>query len=163
MNNNYALFTLKIHNKIKKETGLNEEIILWYDALTYVANKSDGIAKYDDIAEKVLELFEIIGGEDFEYNEENILKINTALPNVLKYFERKRLIDYQMIEDGKLYPRLIGYNYLNDPEFFIAYRKKGATEWDERMSTITDTRTIMQRLLEGCEFERYESIKFLLN
>ncbi|MGV8086526.1 MAG: hypothetical protein ACP5N1_02760 [Candidatus Woesearchaeota archaeon] len=163
MYNYLGLFNEERYRKTRKETGLNEETMIWYDAIISESNIITGIVKYEDISERVLEEFEMIGGEEFEYNKDNINKIHNMLPDVLEYFKRKKLIDYKVAEDGKIYPRLIGYNYFNDPQFYMVCRKIGNTEWDKRMPVIVDTEKIIECLIEGYEFREQKDIKFLLD
>ena len=74
--------------------------------------------------------------------------INKGYNLALNAFEKKELIDYIEL-NAQIFPRLIGYNYVNDPELFIIFKEKNSTEWDYRSPTpIT--------LLDAVEFVKKE-------
>lgn len=146
-------FSKRLFNKIKKETGLDDIGATWYNTFIAESNILDGIVKYEDVKEGMRKYVALIN----YYNPEHDLiaekYVESKFPKYLELFEEKKLIDYQMIEDGITYPRIIGYNYFNDLEFFIPYRKKGETEWFRRMPLDVSIADIIKHVEQEYEFK----------
>jgi len=155
-------FTNRIYDKILTKTGLKEDLLIWYQTLIEEYHKNDKIVQYEDIKENMLE--KIIVMETKSLPKDKIREyLDSKLPEILKVFKEKKLIDYQMIETGDILPRLIGYNYLEDPEFYIAYRKKGQKEWEGRIPKNIDLKTMLKYINKGYEFEDKNFTSKLLN
>ncbi len=159
-------FIEKIYYKILTKTGLEEELLIWYNALIEEHNTTDKIILPKDIKENMLEKILIM--ENIPQTDINkIIKLNTyldsKLPQILNILEKKKLIEYRIIETGEICPRLIGYNYLEDPEFYIAYKKKNRTKWEGRIPKIIELETILKYIQKGYEFEDSTFISKLLN
>ncbi|MGV8086527.1 MAG: hypothetical protein ACP5N1_02765 [Candidatus Woesearchaeota archaeon] len=155
-------FNEKIFYKLKKETGLNDSLALWYNMFISESCPLDDIVKQEDIKEIIRDN---ILGEDNNSETEKVkdILLNNLISKVEKIFERKKLIDYQMIEDGKKYPRIIGYNYFKDPEFYSLYKHRTETEWINRISMNNNVKTITNLLIKGYEFKEKEIINFICN
>jgi len=157
-------FVERIHRKISDKTGLEGDLVgIWYNAFVANACLRDDIVQYDDIKEYVQELLLFLDDDTTKNKEKYTNYINATLPSVLEIFEEKKLIDYQMIETGEMLPRLIGYNYLNDPEFYVPYRKKGDTEWSSRISRNTENKILINYLAKGYEFKENNLVEKILN
>jgi hypothetical protein len=145
-------FSKRLFNKIKKETGLDDFGATWYNVFVTQSCILDGIVKYDDIKEGMRKYVALINYHNPEHNMIADKYVESKFSKYLELFEEKKLIDYQTIEDGHIYPRIIGYNFLNDPEFFVAYRKKGETEWVRRMPMNSDISDIIKHAEQDYEF-----------
>jgi hypothetical protein len=77
---------------------------------------------------------------------------------MLKRFEEKKLIEYQENENGCDAVKMIGYNFLNDPEFYYAYKTKKETEWTGRILSTIGLAEITQYISLGYEFREKEIV-----
>lgn len=144
--------TALICDKIIKKTGLDPKFLMWYIAFNEDARPSNGIIIPDEVKYDMQNVLWNTNRKPEISWEEYTKIINEGYDLVVKIFEKKGLIDYKIIESGHKYPVLKGYNYLNDPEFYISYRKKGDIEWYGRMSTPLNIVDILKCVSEGNEF-----------
>lgn len=141
-----------IYNKIREKTGLNSEFLIWYKTFNEEASLSDGIVMFGDVKYKMQEFMLLVDGKTKEHWGEYTNVINDVYEFALKEFEKRGLVKYHITESGHTYPKITGYNYMNDPEFFIAYRKKGEINWTGRISTPADLSDIVRHVNCGYEF-----------
>ena len=75
----------------------------------------------------------------------------------LNFFRRKELIakdEVRYQHNNSSYPVLVGYQPFNDPEIYIAYRKKGDKTWGGRLSAELLSREGERMLAQGYEFKQ---------
>lgn len=157
-----TIFNEEIYRKIKRETGLNKREILWYEAFISESYQDDGMIISEKVKERIKEFISLID-ENKENKEYYGVNIDELFPYIMHIFEKKNLIDYHVAGDGKKYPRLIGYNYLNDPEFYVAYRKIGETKWTNRLPRKIALTEVSEYLIKGYEFREKDITNLLFN
>jgi hypothetical protein len=156
-------FVNNIYDKMLIKTGLDEELLMWYHAVTQEANPNDNSVLYENIRENIVEKTLYLEN-DSRINKKLLYKyIDEQLPTILEIFKEKNLIDYQLTETGEMVPRLIGYNYQDDPEFYIACRKIGKTNWNMKLPRCMDVSEVSKYYLLGYEFSDKTFTNVLFN
>jgi hypothetical protein len=89
--------------------------------------------------------------------------VESAYSAALLEFEKKKLIEFYTAGNACTYPKITGYNYFNDPQFYVAYRKKGEDSWNGRLSVPLDISHLTRHLNAGYEFREKEVIYSNLN
>lgn len=140
-------------DKIKKETGLGQEYLIWYMLFSEHALVSDRTVIPEEVKYDLKEITLRTNNKLKSNSKQYVSIIDLGYNLAIKAFEKKGLIEYVISESGDTYPKLIGYNYINDPEFFIQYRKKGEKIWDGRMATPITLLNVVYCLNEGNEFK----------
>jgi hypothetical protein len=159
-----AEYRQELYNAIRNNTGLDAPFTIIYSAFLCEASLSDGIVMPDGVKHSLQEYMLICEGKnDGKHFGEYQKKADEWYNIALDVFETKKLITYHISESGYKYPRIIGYNYFDDPKFFIAYRKKGDDSWNGRMSASTDLEHLIRHLDAGYEFREKEVMQKILN
>lgn len=128
-------FKNKVISKLKIETGLEGNLLLLYDAFVLVSHPVGAIVQPGDVKYNVQEFLILSEGKSLEEHwDEYTGYVDTLYDVAVKAFEERRLITNYTLSDGKVFPKVIGYNYFEDPEFFIAYRKIGEKDWTGRIA-----------------------------
>ena len=118
----------KFHKKIKEKTGLEEYLFVMYDFFIEASGVSDGIVMPSEVTCKLKEFIEYAGDNPKKYN------IEEFYGNILKEFKEKGLVEDYKAGNGTTYPKIIGYNYYNDEEFYFKTRRKGDKTWNGRIA-----------------------------
>lgn len=148
----------RIHKKIKKETKLAEEFVILYDFFIEASNLTDGIVMFGEVKNNLRKFIEYAGEDSNNYN------IETFYEKILKVFKEKGLIEDHFSGNGTTYPKIIGYNYYNDEEFFFKTKSPGDKEWNGRVSRNSINKyTILRELKHGSKFENKELEQMVLN
>jgi hypothetical protein len=154
-------FSELIHTKIKEHTGLDDELAFWYRVFIDSSSISDGLVLSSAVKSKIRGLMTRLDASN--PSEDPFTKMDAkTLDNMVENsydFILDSLIDYRLLDkvsssSGKDYPRIVGYNYLNDTELYVAYRSKGETNWTGRFPTPRINFYEVQKILDsGCEFK----------
>jgi hypothetical protein len=148
----------KIYKKIKKETGLEEHFIFMYDFFIESSSLVDGIVMPGEVKYKLKKFINYAGDNPEKYNIERFYK------NILKEFKKRELIQDYKAGNQYIYPKIIGYNYYNDEEFYFKTRTKGETNWTGRISKNGVTQgNILRNVVYKQEFENKELEQTVLN
>lgn len=156
----------RIYTKIKEKTGLKEEFLLFYKLFNDEATFSDGIIMPEKAKRSLKELMKNIDEQNIKgktsekiYND----AINELYNLALTLFEKKDLIEYIKIGYKHIYPKIKGYNYINDPEFYIAYRTKNSKKWNGRISTPITLFDVVSFMNYGYEFREKDITNCFFN
>jgi len=154
-----AEYQHRFRNKIMLMTGLDEKIVPLYEMFVDAASLGTGVVMYGEVKHRMTQALSAIMGQRF--NDEYVPMSEKRYWEIVKLFEEKKLIEWFTTTMGAKYPRIIGYNYFDDPEFYIATRTKGKQEWNGRISVdlIHDKHYLCTCLNAGEEFRE----KFVLD
>lgn len=144
----------RLFEKIKEETGLHEGLIPYYDLFIKSSSLSTGICMFGEIKYEIKKIL----------NNVDDKKINSYYNFLYDTFKLKNLVEDYESPSGTTYPKLIGYNYLNDPEFYLSFRKKGEDGWNGR--SLVDKKiqlTVLRHLNNKEEIKEQEFLDMLLN
>ncbi len=120
--------------RIKERTGLRtDRAAEAYAHFVHHAEFDRGIITGGDVSH------EFYGQAKEEGNRggENLINLGKGrYERWLARFRRLGLIAQTDFKDGSgsKYPLLVGYNYFNDPEVYVRYRKKGTDSWNGRIT-----------------------------
>lgn len=148
----------KIKEKIQKETGLDETLSRLYDFFVESSNLTDGIVMFEEVKYKLREFIGYCG-----MNPEKI-DIDKTYMRVFNELKNKKLLLSHTTSNGTTYPKIIGYNYYNDSEFYIATRKKGEKKWNGRIGNGPNLElSIIREINHGYEIREKEFLQKILN
>jgi hypothetical protein len=152
----------KISEKIRKMTGLDDRFLGLYEIFVNSANLDDGIVMFDEVKHRINKEMSKITGKDYDNEYKPFAEI--AYADAVKEFRKRGLIKLHKAHSGTIYPQIIGYNYFDDPEFYVAYRKKGDTSWNGRFpASMVDHYTLCHYINEGYEIRENHILPTLLN
>ncbi len=132
-------------------TGLTIEQVKYYEFFYRHAGLNDRIIMFDDVKFDIRRLLKDGAKETSEEVSKSL--IEETYDSWLNYFKDKGLISehqFPMV----VYPILYGYTPFEDPEFYIAYKKRGDKEWNGRFSSELLSTVGEKLLAQGYEFRK---------
>lgn len=155
-------FIQNVAKRVKEKTGLEEIFIMWYNVFAAESYMSDGIVDCDRV-KQYMEKFLIQQDNNSNNTNKYTKYVEYTMRSVLEIFEKEGLLEYVVSNTGEKYPKLIGYNYLNDTDFYLAYRKKGEEKWHGRISRNKYIQNAIEYQENGYEFREKNIISKLFN
>jgi len=148
--------------KICEETGLDEGGAYWYKKFIESSSLIGGIVMQGEVQHEIQKLISI--SEKTDFNSVSSKRVKNAYNFILNEFKDKQLVGEYVAGNGVTYPKIIGYNYYNDEEFYFKIRKRGEFGWNGRISRehIYPSK-IIREMFYGYEFENKELEQMVLN
>lgn len=137
----------KITTKVMVQTGLTVEEAKYYRLFYRHAGLNDRVIMFDDVK---FDIRRLLRGDGQEGSK---LQTEETYDRWLSCFKDKGLISERQFPMA-LFPLLEGYTPFEDPEFYIAYRKRGDKKWNGRFSSELLSTVGEQLLTQGYEFRK---------
>lgn len=151
----------RLNQKIKEMTGLDEGGVYWYKKFIEASSLVDEIVMFGEIKHEIRRLISI--SEEIEFNSIDKKKIDEAYDLILDNFKERGLVgDY--FSGETCYPKILGYNFYDDEEFYFKTRTKGEMNWTGRIPKEgIYPKGIIREIIYGSEFENKELEQMVLN